>query len=385
MDRNIRRIGITEIDGFRFGAAEDAVGATGCTVVICPDGAVAGVDVRGGGPATRETDLLAPDKKIDRIHAVVLSGGSAFGLDAASGVMAYLEEHEIGYDTFAGKVPIVCGASLFDLIVGDAKARPDKAMGYAACTAAFDTGASFQAGNHGAGTGATVGKYLGPARMMKSGIGAAAVQIGDIKIGAVAAVNAMGDVYDPETGALIAGMLAPDGETVCGTSGALLEGIECGRDVLGDGGVAGKFGVVSGGVAGKSGGASGGVALDCVAGKPDGVSGGVAPDRVDCKPDGASGGVAENTTLVCVVTNAMMTKPQAARMATLAHDGMARAVRPVHTSVDGDAVFAMASGKVNADADVVACIAADLTAEAIKEAALASEPAYGLKSARDFR
>jgi L-aminopeptidase/D-esterase-like protein len=260
----------------------------------------------------------------------VLSGGSAFGLDAAAGVMAYLEEHGIGYETLAGKVPIVCGASIFDLVVGDPKARPDRAMGYAACVDAFRAAAGILDGNHGAGIGATVGKYLGPKRMMKSGLGTAAVRIGGIEIGAIAAVNAMGDVIGAGADEILAGMLAPDGKSICGTSEALIEGIANGRDVL-------------------------------------------------------SGGIAENTTLVCLVTNASMNKREATRVATLAHDGMARAVRPVHTSVDGDAVFAMASGKVKADADAVACIAADMTAEAIRNAVLAAAPAYGLKAAEDFR
>jgi L-aminopeptidase/D-esterase-like protein len=332
-------ISITDIAGFRLGNAHDTAGATGCSVVICESGAVCGADVRGGGPATRETDLLSPDRKIDRVHAVLLSGGSAFGLDAAAGVMAYLEERGIGYDTFAGKVPIVCGASLFDLIVGDPKARPDKAMGYAACENAFANPSSFANGNAGAGMGATVGKYLGAVRMMKCGLGFHAVRIGSVEVGAVAAVNAVGDVYDPQTGALIAGLLVEGGKSISGTPVEMLSNIEKGRDVLGRGG----------------------------------------------SPSKGDGGVSENTTLVCVLTNAILSKAEAHRVAVLSHDGMARAIKPVHTSVDGDAAFSMASGKVKADADAVACLAADVTAEAIKDAALSAKSAYGLKAAADLK
>jgi L-aminopeptidase/D-esterase-like protein len=331
---DICSINISEIEGFRFGSAEDKDGATGCSVVVCPDGAVGGVDVRGGGPATRETDLLSPDRRIERVHAVVLSGGSAYGLEAASGVMEFLESKDIGYQTSVAKVPIVCGASLFDLLVGDPKARPDKAMGRLACEEAF-AGAPPREGNCGAGTGATVGKYLGRARMMKSGLGFAAVRAGKVKVGAVAAVNAIGDVFDPDAGALIAGMLSEDGGAIVGTANDMYAAIERGRDVLTEG------------------------------------------------EPGA--GVPGNTTLLCVVTNAVMTKAQASRMAALAHDGMARAVRPVHTSADGDAAFALASCMVDADADAVSCLAADVAAAAIKRAALAAKPAYGLKAAEDFR
>jgi L-aminopeptidase/D-esterase-like protein len=333
---DICSINISEIEGFLFGSAEDKAGATGCSVVVCPGGAVAGVDVRGGGPATRETDLLSPDRRIERVHAVALSGGSAFGLDAASGVMEYLESRDIGYETRIAKVPIVCGASLFDLLVGDPKARPDKAMGRLACVEAF-AGAPPREGNCGAGTGATVGKYLGPARMMKSGLGFAAVRAGDVKVGVMAAVNAVGDVFDPDTGGLIAGMLSEDGNSIAGTAAEMYGVIGQGRDVLTEG------------------------------------------------DTNAGSGVSENTTLLCVVTNAVMTKAQASRMATLAHDGMARAVRPVHTSADGDAAFALASCAVNADADAVSCLAADMAAAAIKRAVLSAKPAYGLKAAEDFR
>jgi L-aminopeptidase/D-esterase-like protein len=264
--------------------------------------------------------------------------------------MECLEGRGIGYGTRVAKIPIVCGASLFDLLIGDPGARPGRAMGRAACERAF-AGGPLREGNFGAGTGATVGKYLGPARMMKSGLGVAAVRIGDVKIGAVAAVNAVGDVYDPDTGAVIAGMLSEDGTAIAGMAGDIYASVKVGRDAL-----VGDRGSDGGGLDGD----------------------------IDAAADGA-GGIAENTTLVCVVTNAIMTKPQANRMATVAHDGIARAVRPAPTSADGDSVFAMASGTASADADAVSCIAADMAAAAIRRAALLAEPAYGLKSARSFR
>ena len=186
-----------QIDGFLIGTTENKTAGTGVTTLICPDGASAGVDVRGGGPATRETDLLKPENTVQAIHSVTLSGGSAFGLTAASGVMAVLEEKGIGFETGYGKVPIVCGASLFDLPVGNGKIRPDIAMGRAAAENAFK-GQNVLSGNVGAGTGATVGKYRGAARMMKSGQGMSMTAFGDLQIGAVVAVNALGDVYDGE-------------------------------------------------------------------------------------------------------------------------------------------------------------------------------------------
>jgi L-aminopeptidase/D-esterase-like protein len=324
-----KRIEITEIEGFAFGHADDAACGTGCTVVVCADGAVAGVDVRGGGPATRETDLLAPGRMIERIHAVVLSGGSAFGLDAAAGVMAELESRNIGHATNVGVVPIVCGASLVDLSCGGDKVRPNKTMGQAACEKAFDANSRFTEGNVGAGTGATVGKYRGSGRMMKSGLGVYAVQVGALQVGAVSAVNALGDVLDAHSGRIVAGLLTEDGGALADTLSTMYEDAER-------------------------------------------------------KYDGKESVARENTTLVCVVTNAKLTKPQAGRVATLAHDGMARVIRPVHTSVDGDAIFAMAFGEVSADVDIVACLAADVTAEAIGRAVCTAKPAYGLKAACDF-
>ena len=208
----MKEIPITSFDNLQIGQAENAAAGTGCTVVLLgKDGAPAGLDVRGGGPASRESELLKPLAAAQVIHAIVLAGGSAFGLDAAGGVMRYLEERGIGFDVGVTKVPLVCQSDLFDLTVADARTRPDAAMAYAACVNA-ETG-NYRDGNHGAGTGATVGKLLGMDHCMKSGIGSYAVQVGDLKVGALVAVNAVGDVYDFETGRKVAGLRADDGKT----------------------------------------------------------------------------------------------------------------------------------------------------------------------------
>ncbi len=204
----MKEIKITDIKGIKVGHAQDQAGGSGCTVILCEKGAWAGVDVRGGGPASRETELLKPVNLVEQIHAVMLSGGSAYGLDAGSGAMQFLEESNVGFDVGVGVVPIVCGASLFDLVVGDPKCRPDKAMGYEACKNASD--GPVAEGNVGAGTGATVGKFLGTAHMMKSGLGAYAVQIGELQVAAIVAVNALGDIVDVDTGKRIAGLLNED-------------------------------------------------------------------------------------------------------------------------------------------------------------------------------
>jgi L-aminopeptidase/D-esterase-like protein len=319
----VSEIKINEIEGFKIGNAQDEKGATGCTVVICERGAAAGVDVRGHAPATRETELLRPVSTVERIHAVMLSGGSAFGLDACSGAMAFLEERGIGFDVRVALVPIVCGASLFDLVVGDPKARPDRNMGYAACeNAGIDELAE---GNVGAGTGATVGKYLGPARMMKSGLGVYALRVGDLKCGAVVAVNALGDVFDADTGRQTAGLLSEDGTALCSTEEFMYREAGEQRDVF-----------------------------------------------------------AGNTTIGCVITNAKLTKTQTNSLASVTHNGFARAIRPVHTSADGDAIFAMAAGEVAASPDALGALASLVMARAVTRAARAAKPAYGLPSAGSF-
>ncbi len=304
---------ITDVAGIEVGHYTEIRRPTGCSVVLARAGAIAGVDVRGAAPGTRETDLLAPANLVQQAHAVLLSGGSAWGLDAAGGVMRWLEEHNIGLQTGYGLVPIVPGAVLFDLGVGDARIRPDAAAGYQACAAA-----SAQApaqGNVGAGTGATVGKLLGLARAMKGGIGTASVAAGGYTVGALIACNAVGDVFDPASGRLLAGARSEDGRRIAGTRDALLAGQSAQRLLPGT-----------------------------------------------------------NTTIGVVATDAVLTKPQAQRLAQVAHDGLARAINPVHTMLDGDTLFALGTGRSGRDADMLllATLAAEATARAVVNAVCAA-------------
>nr|WP_306793055.1 P1 family peptidase [Desulfopila inferna] len=217
----MQQIAFTDIEDIAVGHEQNLEAGTGCSVIICEKGA-AGIDVRGGAPGTRESDLLDPVNLVDRIHAVVLAGGSAFGLDAAAGVMQYLEERNVGFDVQVTTVPIVCGAVLFDLAIGDHKIRPDKKMGYNACQNAAAGGIWAEA-NVGAGTGATVGKILGMDRAMKSGLGCHAIQVGDLKIGALVAVNCLGDVIDPQTGKWLAGLLNEDQTVLADTEEVMVQ------------------------------------------------------------------------------------------------------------------------------------------------------------------
>lgn len=319
----MREVNITDIKNIKIGHAQDFKGGSGCTVVLCEDGAYAGVDVRGGGPASRETELLKPVNMVEQIHAVMLSGGSAYGLDAGAGAMKYLEEKGVGFDVGVGVVPIVCGASLFDLVVGDPKCRPDQAMGYEACKNA--TSKKPAEGNVGAGTGASVGKFLGVDNMMKSGLGTYALQIGDLIVGAIVAVNALGDVVDIETGKRLAGILNDSKTAISNTEETMYAEYAGSRNVF-------------------------------------------------------SG----NTTIGCIVTNAKLTKSQANKLASIAHNGFARAIRPVHTMADGDTIFTLATGEVEVMPDAVGALATDVMAKAINKAVLQAEPAYGLKAASDF-
>lgn len=327
-----------DIAGVRVGNAQDAEGGTGCTVVLCEEGAVGACDVRGGGPATRETDLLRPENAVEAVNAIVLSGGSAFGLAAATGVMRYLEERGRGFETGVLNVPIVCGASIFDLGVGDAHAWPDDAMGYGACEAA-DGISALAEGNAGAGMGATVGKLFGGRGMMKSGLGVAGVQAGGLVVDAIVSVNAAGTVVDAD-GEPIAGVLLEDGSGIVPARMAELQmiaGMQAMADTAGEG-------------AAESGTAT--------AGNP-----------------------VENTTICCVVTNGTLSKAHACKAASMCHDGYARAIEPVHTSMDGDTVFVLATGEVPATMDMVGSLGAIAVEEAIRRAARAAEPAFGLESA----
>ena len=332
----MQEIKLSEMKGFRVGNAESTEGATGCTVILCEKGAFAGVDVRGGSPASRETELLKPVNTVQQIHAVMLSGGSAYGLEAGDGAMQFLEEKGIGFDTGFGLVPIVCGASLFDLELVTNKVRPDKAMGYAACQNAFSD-AEALGGNHGAGTGATVGKFRGADRMMKSGLGIYAVQAGEVQVAAVVAVNALGDIFDFDTKAPLAGLMTPDGSALDSTVEALYEEIGTPKDLWGENG----------------------------------------------KEDAGAAGT--NTTIGCVLTNAKLDKNMCNKMASIAHNGYAQAIRPVHSTADGDTIFVMATGEVEVGVDALGALITEVMARAINRAALDAEPAYGLKAARDFR
>lgn len=274
---------ITDVAGIEVGHFTDARRPTGCTVVLARGSAVAGVDVRGAAPGTRETDLLAPQNVVERVHAVLLSGGSAWGLDAAGGVMRWLEEQGIGIDVGPARIPIVPAAVLFDLPLGDQRVRPDAAAGYAACQAASRSAPV--EGCIGAGAGAVVGKIFGFHRAMKGGIGTASVTAGGVTVGALIACNALGDVVDPDTGRVIAGARTEDGLHLLDSRRALLRG-DAPRPML----------------------------------------------------------AGSNTTIGVIATDAVLTKVQASRLATVGHDGLARSINPVHTLSDGDALFALATG-----------------------------------------
>ncbi|MBQ7488277.1 MAG: P1 family peptidase [Clostridia bacterium] len=318
----LREIRITDLPGIRIGQAENREAGTGCTVLIAENGVPAGLDVRGGGPASRESELLKPLAAAECIHAILLSGGSAYGLDAAGGVMQYLEERHIGFKIGGGVVPLVCQSDLFDLTVGDWNIRPDRAMGYAACVAS-ESG-NYRDGNYGAGTGATIGKALGMEYCMKSGIGSYAVEVGGLMVGALVAVNALGDVYDWKNGQIVAGQLD---ET--------RKGLRPVADFM-------------------------------------------YSHYATQMPQG-------NTTIGVVLTNAGLGKTALCKVAGLAHNGYARAIRPVHTSADGDSIYAMSLGNVPADSDLVGTLAADVMAEAILQAVYAAESAYGYPAWRDLK
>jgi L-aminopeptidase/D-esterase-like protein len=297
---------ITDVPRVTAGHAHNATALTGCTVVIFGgEGAVAAVDVRGGAPGTRETDLLRPDNLVERINAVLLTGGSVFGLDAACGVTRYLEEHRIGFETVAGPVPIVPAAVIYDLAVGDPSVRPDSRMGYEACANA--SGKRVSEGRAGAGAGATVGKILGHEHASRGGVGTASLRLrSGATVGALVVVNSFGDIVDPATGQILAGARSPGRRGWINTARTLVE-----------------------------------------------LTVPPAPR------------VIENTTLAIVATDAALTKSQALRVAAMAHDGMARAINPVHTPYDGDTVFVASTGERLADVSVIGAAAGDVVTRAI--------------------
>ena len=319
---------ITDVPGILVGHAQDEAALTGCTVILCEKGAVGGVDQRGGAPGTREVDALHPMHLVNKIHGIVLAGGSAFGLEAATGVMRYLEERDVGFDTHIVKVPIVPAAILFDLGIGKSDVRPDAAMGYLACQNASSSPPA--EGNFGAGTGATVGKILGVGQCMKSGIGTASVEIGaGVIVGAIVAVNAFGDIIDPSTGKIIAGARSKDvGPLHIGAPGFFADTMQVmqtliGRTILGF-------------------------------------------------------GSRENTVIGVVATNAKLDKEATNKVAQMAHDGLARTVRPAHTMLDGDTIFALSTGEHTADMNIVGAYAAEVFAQAIMRAVHMAKPIAGI-------
>lgn len=319
----MKEIGITDIEGFKIGQTENAEAGTGCTVIISEQGCPAGVDIRGGGPASRECELLRPFSVAQAIHALVLGGGSTFGLDASGGVLRYLEEHGIGYDMGVTHIPQVCQSDIFDLTCGEMKVRPDQKMGYEACVNAEK--GNYRDGNYGAGCGATVGKWFGMDTCMKAGIGSAALSLGEVKLGAIVAVNAIGDIFDPDTGKMIAGLLSEDKKSFRNTEQAMYEAAERKADSF-----------------------------------------------------------ASNTTIGAILTNAAFDKMQLSKIASMAHNGYARCIRPVHTSMDGDTIYALAAGAVRADMDLIGTLAARVMSMAIVNAVKNAESAYGFPAYRDI-
>jgi L-aminopeptidase/D-esterase-like protein len=324
---------ITLIEGIRVGHAQDEEALTGCTVVLCEAGAVGGIDQRGGAPGTRETDALHPVHLVDKVHAVMLAGGSAFGLDAAGGAMRYLEEKGVGFNVGVAKVPIVPSAILFDLGIGSAKRRPDAAMGYQACLNA--SRAAPAQGNAGVGMGATVGKILGMGQATKGGVGSAAIEIGaGVRVGVLVAVNAFGDVIDPQSGAILAGVRSIK-------KGPLKVGTGVYADTL--------------------------TVMKSLAGRT----------ILEFAQRG-------NTVIGVVATNAKLNKEEANKMARMAMNGLARTIRPASTMLDGDTIFALATGKKKADVNLVGAYAAEMVAEAILRAVRAATGAGGIPAAGEL-
>lgn len=317
---------ITDVPGLKVGHAQSTAAITGCTVIVCEEGAVGGVDQRGGAPGTRETDLLRPMHLVEQVHAILLAGGSAYGLDAAGGVMQYLEERRIGFDVRVARVPIVPAAILFDLSIGDPTVRPDAEMGYAACLVASQN--AVMQGSIGAGTGACVGSMFGPDFQMKGGIGSASIDLGDgLVVGALIAVNAFGDVINPEDGTILAGARRPPEGLALADTMAFLQ--------TSDGRQATVF-----------------------------------------HP--------HNTVIGVVATNARLNREEACKVAQMAHNGLARTIRPAHTMLDGDTLFALSTGDLPASVSVIGTFAAEATAQAIVSAVQKATSLGGRPAARDL-
>ncbi|MCB0209961.1 MAG: P1 family peptidase [Anaerolineae bacterium] len=317
---------LSEIPGLQIGHAQNIAAATGCTVILTTAGATCGVDQRGGAPGTRETDLLGPMHLVRKVNAVLLAGGSAFGLAAADGVMQWLAERDFGLDTKVAYVPIVPAAVLFDLTIGQSDVRPDAAMGYAACENAVANGPSIQSGSIGVGTGATVGKILGPQAAMKAGIGTAVIEVRpNLFVGALIAVNCFGDVIDPQTGQILAGARK-----------------------LPDGGFANTMQVMK-----------------------ETTGSYISPG---------------NTVIGIVATNAALLKEQASKMAQMAHNGLARTISPAHTMFDGDTIFALATGQGTlGDVNLIGAYAAEAVALAVVDAVRQATALAGIPALQDLQ
>jgi len=313
---------ITDVGGIKVGHSQNYEGMTGCTVIICEEGATGGIDVRGSAPGTRETDLFQSDKTVDRIHGIVLAGGSAFGLNAAGGVMDYLENKNIGFDVGITKVPIVPAAVIFDLIIGDYRVRPDCKMGYEASMSASES--ENRQGNVGCGTGATVGKILGPKNAMKSGVGSASVKVGTLVVSALVAVNSFGDIYDHRNHQQIAGVYDYEKNRLLNT----VEIMKNNDRPL-------KF-------------------------------------------------VGTNTTIGVIATNGMITKSQGNKIAQMGHNGFAKSINPIHTTNDGDTIFTLGTNQVQADVDLVGVLGQEVMSRAITNAVESSENYDGLISSKNI-
>ncbi len=314
---------VRKIPGVRIGNWEDENGGTGCTVVIAENGAPTGVDVRGGAPGTRETDLLDPINLVEKVHAVFLAGGSAFGLDAAGGIMQYLEERGIGFDVGVTKVPIVTGAVLFDLTYGDSRVRPGRESGYKACIAAERN--DFREGSYGAGTGATVGKAKGMEYAMKGGLGSFCYEKDGLMVGAIVAVNALGNIWDPQKNEYLAGVLCDDRKSISDAEKLIIETVN--------------------------------------------------NDNKEFKG---------NTTIGLVVTNGKFNKTGCKKIAQMAHDGFARTIRPSHTQMDGDSIFVMSTGEIQADINAVGILAADAVANAVIRGVKEARSLHGMLCNNDM-
>ncbi|WP_431799206.1 P1 family peptidase [Halobacillus andaensis] len=322
----MRSINITEIPGFLFGHAQNEEAATGCTVILAEEGAVAGVSVRGGAPGTRETDLLKSENLVQSVHAVFMAGGSAYGLQAGGGIMEALEARGIGFTTQAAKVPIVPGAILYDLTIGSSTVRPDSHMGRQACVNAF-LNKPFTNGNYGVGTGAVVGKISGDQFAMKGGVGSFAVQVDDLQVGAVVAVNCFGDVIDPYSQRRLAGVYDRKEHTYRKTEAVLIE-------------------------------------------------------QMAASP---SNRFSENTSLGTVVTNAALTKAQSNKLSDVAHNGFARTMIPSHTFVDGDTLFSLSTGEVEVDVNSLSFLYPYVVEQAVLKAIKAPKGSHGIIAYQDVK